>query len=390
VGEVCCQPRSPLLSATTDDDRYRALHRFWKSGRVPGGIVHAVKVERLSGRRVPETGDDLELLAEAFKSHAEWWERDAVCQVFIFKPPGADPKLNSATRHLIDLGDGNCEWARKSKCRGRDESAETNRARFPSEARQGHPRVGRPRHAVAFAHFHVVVGPEEPVEPEIFGLAGDAKQIVVRGALLGFDKDPEVHRHNVTFLRGSLPYRCRMASQALIDHLLAHSVRRGDFVLKSGKTTTWFLDTKQSACRPDGMLLIAKAALALLPPEATAIGGLTMGADPLAFGIAAIGATRGVSLRSFSVRKEAKDHGVTGRVAGALLPGDKVIITEDTATRGTSAMEAVEAVRAFGAEPIMILAIVDRGGTVGAMAREAGLAFAALATAPDLGFPFGS
>jgi orotate phosphoribosyltransferase len=181
-----------------------------------------------------------------------------------------------------------------------------------------------------------------------------------------------------------------MASQALIDHLLAHSVRRGDFVLKSGKTTTWFLDTKQSACRPDGILLIAKAALALLPPEATAIGGLTMGADPLAFGIAAIGATRGVSLRSFSVRKEAKDHGVTGRVAGALLPGDKVIITEDTATRGTSAMEAVEAVRAFGAEPIMILAIVDRGGTVGAMAREAGLAFAALATAPDLGFPFGS
>jgi orotate phosphoribosyltransferase len=181
-----------------------------------------------------------------------------------------------------------------------------------------------------------------------------------------------------------------MASQALIDHLLAHSVRRGDFVLKSGKTTTWFLDTKQSACRPDGMLLIAEAALALLPPDATAIGGLTMGADPLAFGIAAIGATRGVSLRSFSVRKEAKDHGVTGRVAGALLPGDKVIITEDTATRGTSAMEAVEAVRAFGAEPIMILAIVDRGGTVGAMAREAGLAFAALATAPDLGFPFGS
>jgi orotate phosphoribosyltransferase len=181
-----------------------------------------------------------------------------------------------------------------------------------------------------------------------------------------------------------------MASQALIDHLLAHSVRRGDFVLKSGKTTTWFLDTKQSACRPDGMLLIAEAALALLPPEATAIGGLTMGADPLAFGIAAIGATRGVNLRSFSVRKEAKDHGVTGRVAGALLPGDKVIITEDTATRGTSAMEAVEAVRAFGAEPIMILAIVDRGGTVGAMAHDAGLAFAALATAPELGFPFGS
>jgi orotate phosphoribosyltransferase len=185
-------------------------------------------------------------------------------------------------------------------------------------------------------------------------------------------------------------YRAGMASRALIDHLLAHSVRRGDFTLKSGAKSSWFLDSKQTACRPDGMLLLADAALALLPAEATAIGGLTMGADPLAFAVAAIGATRGVNLRSFSVRKEAKDHGVMGRLAGALMPGDKVVITEDTSTRGTSAMEAVEVVRALGAEPIMILTIVDRGGTVGEMARAAGIGFAALATAPDLGFDYGS
>ncbi|MEY3986859.1 MAG: orotate phosphoribosyltransferase, partial [Actinomycetota bacterium] len=73
-----------------------------------------------------------------------------------------------------------------------------------------------------------------------------------------------------------------------------------------------------------------------------------MGADPVAFGIAAVGATRGRELRSFSVRKEAKDHGVTGRLAGALQPGDKVVITEDTVTRGTSIMEAVDAVIALG------------------------------------------
>jgi orotate phosphoribosyltransferase len=181
-----------------------------------------------------------------------------------------------------------------------------------------------------------------------------------------------------------------MASRALIEHLLAHSIRRGDFTLKSGAKSSWFLDSKQTACRPDGMLLLADAALALLPGEATAIGGLTMGADPLAFAVAAIGATRGVNLRSFSVRKEAKDHGVMGRLAGALMPGDKVVITEDTSTRGTSAMEAVEVVRALGAEPIMILTIVDRGGTVGDMARAAGIGFAALATAPELGFDYGS
>ena len=133
---------------------------------------------------------------------------------------------------------------------------------------------------------------------------------------------------------------------ALRDHVLQHAVKRGEFTLKSGARSSWFLDTKQTACRPEGIVLVADAMLDVIPPEATAIGGLTMGADPVAFGVAAIGATRGRQLRSFSVRKEAKDHGVTGRLAGALQPGDKVVITEDTTTRGTSLMEAVDVVRA--------------------------------------------
>jgi orotate phosphoribosyltransferase len=177
---------------------------------------------------------------------------------------------------------------------------------------------------------------------------------------------------------------------ALRDHVLAHSLKRGSFTLKSGAPTTWFLDTKQTACRPDGILLVAEAMLPLIPTEATAIGGLTMGADPVAFGVAAVAATRGRELRSFSVRKEAKDHGVTGRLAGALEPGDRVVITEDTATRGTSLMEAVDVVRQFGAEPILISVIVDRGGTCAAMAAEAGIAYRPLLTAPDLGFGYGT
>jgi orotate phosphoribosyltransferase len=181
-----------------------------------------------------------------------------------------------------------------------------------------------------------------------------------------------------------------MDREALRQHVLAHSVRRGEFTLKSGQRSTWFLDTKQTACRPEGILLVADAALAVLPDEATAIGGLTMGADPVAFGIAAVAAARGRLLRSFSVRKEAKDHGVTGRIAGALEPGDKVVITEDTVTRGTSIMEAVDVVEAFGAEPVAILVIVDRGGTCGAMAAERGIPFLPLLTAEDLGFGFGT
>ena len=180
------------------------------------------------------------------------------------------------------------------------------------------------------------------------------------------------------------------ARAALRDHVLRHSVRTGDFTLKSGAKSSWFLDTKQTACRADGVLLMADVALSLIPGDATAIGGLTMGADPVAYGIAAVGATRGIPLRSFSVRKEAKDHGVVGRVAGALEPGDRVVITEDTVTRGTSIFEAVDAVRAFGAEPVLITVIVDRGGTVAEMAAAAGIAYAPMLTAPDLGYAFGS
>ncbi|HEX9258494.1 MAG TPA: orotate phosphoribosyltransferase [Acidimicrobiales bacterium] len=181
-----------------------------------------------------------------------------------------------------------------------------------------------------------------------------------------------------------------MDRQALIDHVRTHSVKRGHFTLKSGAESTWFLDTKQTACRPDGILLVADAALEVIPADAQAIGGLTMGADPMAFGIAAVAATRGRPLRSFSIRKDAKDHGVLGRVAGALMPGDRVVITEDTATRGTSALEAALVVRELGAEPVLILALVDRGGTAAAAAAEHGIAFVALLTAPDLGFPYGS
>jgi orotate phosphoribosyltransferase len=180
------------------------------------------------------------------------------------------------------------------------------------------------------------------------------------------------------------------ARDALRRHVLEHSLKVGDFTLKSGAKSSWFLDTKQTACRPDGIVLVADVALSLIPADATAIGGLTMGADPVAFGVAAVGATRGRSLRSFSVRKEAKDHGVTGRLAGALQPGDRVVVTEDTVTRGTSLMEAVDVVEAYGASVVLITVIVDRGGTCAAMADERGIPYAPMLTAPDLGFPFGS
>ena len=176
----------------------------------------------------------------------------------------------------------------------------------------------------------------------------------------------------------------------LRDHVLRHSVKRGEFTLKSGARSTWFLDTKQTACRADGILAVADAMLDVMPVEADAIGGLTMGADPVAFGVAAVAATRGRHLRSFSVRKEAKDHGVTGRLAGALTPGDRVVIVEDTTTRGTSLLEAVEVVRAFGAEVVLASVIVDRGTSCTELCAEAGVEYRPLLTAMDLGFEPGT
>ena len=180
----------------------------------------------------------------------------------------------------------------------------------------------------------------------------------------------------------------RDAFPELRAHLLEHSVKTGDFTLKSGKKSSWFIDSKQTVCRPEAMVLVADAVLSLVPDEATAIGGLTMGADPVAFVTAGVAATRGRSLKAFSVRKEVKDHGGGGRIAGALDPGDKVVVTEDTVTRGTSLLEAAHAVQDVGAEVVLLVAVVDRGGTVEAMAAAEGIPFRAVLTAPDLGFPF--
>ncbi len=176
--------------------------------------------------------------------------------------------------------------------------------------------------------------------------------------------------------------------ELLRRHLLEHSVKRGDFVLKSGRTSSWFIDSKQTVCRPEAMVLVAEGVLSVIPDDATAIGGLTMGADPVAFVTAGVAAARGRPLKAFSVRKEVKDHGGGGRIAGALDPGDRVVVTEDTVTRGTSLLEAARAVIDAGAVPVLLVAVVDRGGTAGAMAAAEGLTFRALITAPDLGFDY--
>lgn len=178
--------------------------------------------------------------------------------------------------------------------------------------------------------------------------------------------------------------------EELRSYVLEYAVRRGEFKLKSGRTSSWFLDAKQVPCRARGLMLMAEVMLKMIPAGVDAIGGLTMGADPVAYGVAAVGAIRGRDLRSFSVRKETKEYGIAGRVAGALEVGDRVVITEDTVTRGASLLEAIEVTREFGAEPVLVTVIVDRGGTCAELCAQAGVEYRPLLTAPDLGFEFGS
>ena len=90
----------------------------------------------------------------------------------------------------------------------------------------------------------------------------------------------------------ALPYT---PFEALRTHLLEHSVKRGDFTLKSGRRSSWFIDSKQTVCRPEAMVLVADGVLSVMPDDVEAIGGLTMGADPVAFVTAAVAATRGVA-----------------------------------------------------------------------------------------------
>ena len=135
-----------------------------------------------------------------------------------------------------------------------------------------------------------------------------------------------------------------------------------DIVLASGKRSTFYINGKKVSLHPEGLWLIAKLLLERLKkhPEITAVGGLTIGADPLASAVAALSFETGQNLKAFLVRKEAKGHGTGSRIEGDLERGEKVAILEDTVTTGGSAKKAIEAVVEAGAIPVVVMAIADR------------------------------
>ena len=176
----------------------------------------------------------------------------------------------------------------------------------------------------------------------------------------------------------------RPAQADLAAALLTHAVRTGEFTLASGRTSTWYLDGRQLTFRGDAVELVGRAVLEALEtigaPTFDAVGGLAIGADPVTVAVAYASGTRG-----FAVRKEAKDHGTGGRIAGPLLPGDRVLVVEDTVTTGASLLQAVEAVRDFGAQVVAAACLLDRGGELAARLAADGVPYATVVTAADLG-----
>lgn len=176
--------------------------------------------------------------------------------------------------------------------------------------------------------------------------------------------------------------------EALDRLLLARSVRRGHFVLASGRTSTFYIDCRLTTMSAEGLVLIGRLGLAALRGRHWAprsIGGLTMGADPVAYAIALASWSAGPAVDAFSVRKDAKAHGTGRRIEGNFASGDAVVVVEDVITTGGSALKAIEAVRAEGGTVLGVLAVVDREEGGRQLIEQAGLGVEALTTATRLG-----
>jgi orotate phosphoribosyltransferase len=169
----------------------------------------------------------------------------------------------------------------------------------------------------------------------------------------------------------------------LLDLLLTRSVQTGDFVLSSGKRSDLYVDARMTTMHPDGLTVIGPLGLTVIRDagwNADSVGGLTLGADPVAYAIAYASVSSGQPVRAFTVRKEAKAHGTGKRIEGPFAEGDRVVVIEDVITTGGSALNAIAAVRAQGGNVVGVLAVVDREeGGADAIARE-GIAVRALVT----------
>jgi orotate phosphoribosyltransferase len=174
------------------------------------------------------------------------------------------------------------------------------------------------------------------------------------------------------------------AKQTLLDELRSHALIVGEVTLTSGAVAQYYVDVKRAILRPQGFRALAELIAGYARDwEATAVGGLTMGADAPACAALAGGA----DVKAFFVRKEAKAHGLQRRVEGPpLAPGERCLIVEDVVTSGGSTVQAIEAVRAEGHDVCGVVSVVDRlaGGADAIRLASGDAPYAPLATIDDM------
>ena len=146
--------------------------------------------------------------------------------------------------------------------------------------------------------------------------------------------------------------------------LLEKSVRTGTFTLASGKVSDLYVDCRMTALDPVGATLVGSLGWKILPrfPEIAAIGGMTMGADPISLAVGMTSALEGADkkLQVFTVRKEPKDHGRGRRIEGNFQAGDTVLVVDDVITTGGSTLKAIDAIEAEGGKVAAALVLMDR------------------------------
>lgn len=173
----------------------------------------------------------------------------------------------------------------------------------------------------------------------------------------------------------------------LVQMLATRSARRGTFTLASGRQSDLYIDARLTTMSPDGLAIIGPLALERMRTRgwtADAVGGLTLGADPVSYAIAHASALAMTPVRAFTVRKETKAHGTGKVIEGPFQAGDKVVVIEDVITTGGSALKAVDAIRAAGGVILGVLAVVDREEGGREALEAAGLAVESLAGAKEI------
>jgi len=173
----------------------------------------------------------------------------------------------------------------------------------------------------------------------------------------------------------------------LVALLAERSAKRGQFKLASGKQSEFYIDARLTTMSPEGLAVIGPLALSTLRQTGwmvDAIGGLTLGADPISYSISYASAGSDHPLRAFTVRKEAKAHGTGKLLEGPFRQADRVAVIEDVLTTGGSALRAIDAVRKAGGTVAGVLALVDREEGAREAIEKTGIPVVALATASQI------